>query len=192
MTRKEAMENIIDAMGSIKGGIMLDSTNLYALRFASGIVDIPVSCSQYEYETDSIPFVQMVLRGSVDYYAPYSNQGFYTDVSVLKMIEYGAWPSFMIMAADNFELYNTPLENRFSLNYENWKERIIYAFEEVSKALIPTDGSPLVSHEAVAEGVYRAEYGNGCVIWINYMNSDFSGPDGVVAANNYLVKENKP
>ncbi len=190
VTRKEAMENIIDAMGSIKGGIMLDSTNLYALRFASGIVDIPVSCSQYEYETDSIPFVQMVLRGSVDYYAPYSNQGFYTDVSVLKMIEYGAWPSFMIMAADNFELYNTPLENRFSLNYENWKERIIYAFEEVSKALIPTDGSPLVSHEAVAEGVYRAEYGNGCVIWINYMNSDFSGPDGVVAANNYLVKEN--
>ena len=191
-SRKEAMENITAAMSGIKSGIMLDSTNLYLLRFASGIVNIPVSCSQYVYETDSVPFVQMVLRGSVDYYAPYSNQGFYSDASVLKMIEYGAWPSFMLMAADNFELYNTPLENYFSLNYDNWKERIIYAFDKVGGALAATDGTALVSHTVVSEGVYRTEYENGCVIWVNYMNSDFSGPDGIVGANNYLVKENKP
>ena len=111
---------------------------------------------------------------------------------MLKMIEYGAWPSFMLMAADNFELYNTPLENYFSLNYDNWKERIIYAFDKVGGALAATDGTALVSHTVVSEGVYRTEYENGCVIWVNYMNSDFSGPDGIVGANNYLVKENKP
>ena len=168
-SRKEAMENITAAMSGIKSRIMLDSTNLYLLRFALGIVNIPVSCSQYVYETDSVPFVQMVLRGSVDYYAPYSNQGFYSDASVLKMIEYGAWPSFMLMAADNFELYNTPLENYFSLNYDNWKERISSDFQKKYYANLSSDNPTALNMPEIIKMALQAKIDMQIV---NSRNSD--------------------
>lgn len=187
--RNDARKQLVELLKKSKNNIMLDYTNLYALKFASGIVNVPVSSSQYSYETDSVPFLQMILRGSVDYYSSYSNQGLYSDQSVLKMIEYGAYPSFMIMYADNFELYNTPLENLFSLNFENWKQRIESIYKRVNGALIPTEGSAIIGHTVVSNGVYRVEYENGCVIWINYTDTDFACSDGSVNANDYLVKE---
>ena len=42
--------------------------------------------------------------------------------------------------------------------------------------------------KAVADGVYRIEYKNGCVIWVNYMNSEYISEDGAVAPKGYLVK----
>ena len=124
----------------------------------------------------------------MDYYSPYSNQGFYSTASVLKMIEYGSYPSFMIMNADNFALYNTPLENYFSINFLNWREKISSVYLEVKEALSKTEGSSIISHKAVADGVYRIEYENGCVIWVNYMNSEYISEDGAVAPKGYLVK----
>ena len=38
------------------------------------------------------------------------------------------------------------------------------------------------------DGVYRIEYKNGCVIWVNYMNSEYISEDGAVAPKGYLVK----
>ena len=186
--RDTAINNLLSTIEKSKQRIMVDYSNLYILNKASAIVGLPVSSSQYLYETDSVPFMQMVLRGSVDYYSPYSNQGFYSTASVLKMIEYGSYPSFMIMDADNFALYNTPLENYFSINFLNWREKISSVYLEVKETLSKTEGSSIISHKAVADGVYRIEYENGCVIWVNYMNGEYISEDGAVAPKGYLVK----
>ena len=188
--RREVEAELTQAVGSLSQDVILDAPNLYMLPYAEAVAGLPVSGSQYIYETDSVPFAQMVLRGSVDYYSPYSNQGFYTQASILKMIEYGSYPSFMVMEADNFDLYNTPLENYFSLYFGDWEERIVQICRQVGEALAPVEGASILSHTAVGEGVYRVEYDNGVAVWVNYGEDAYEAEGAVtVPGGGYFVEE---
>lgn len=190
ITRLEAMDNIVKTVASAKQNVLLDAENLYLVKYASEIVDIPVSNSQYIYETDSVPFLQMVLRGSVDYYAPYSNQGFYSNASILKMIEYGAYPSFIVMGADNFSLNDTPLENFFSLNYKDWEDKMFSVYEKVNGALSGVKGQAIIGHRVEAEGVYCTTFENGKDIYVNYNDEEYVTAEGItVPAGGYIVEE---
>ncbi len=190
ITRADVMAETIKTLENAERKILLDGHNLYLLKFASELANMPVSDSQYIYETDSIPFVQTVLHGSVKYYAPYSNQGFYSEASVLKMIEYGAYPSFMITYADSFAINDTPLSNYFSLNFDDWKEKIVSITKTVAAALEPVNGAAIVKHTAVLSGLYAVEYDNGKTVYINYNESECVTENGTaVPAVGYALEE---
>lgn len=189
-TRDEVLSELTETVGKAEQGLYFDAENLYMLKYAEKITDIPVSGSQYIYETDSVPFLQMVLRGSLDYYAPYSNLGFYSNASVLKMIEYGAYPSFMVMGADNFSLSETPLENHFSLNFNDWEERMIDVYGKVNEALSSVKGAAIISHTVEDEGVYCTSYENGVKIYVNYNNKEYVTDGGIsVPSDGYVVED---
>ena len=189
-TRDAVMRELTKTVEKAKKGLFFDAGNLYMLKYAEKITDIPMSNSQYIYETDTVPFLQMVLRGSVEYYAPYSNLGFYSDASILKMIEYGAYPSFIVMGADNFSISDTPLENHFSLNFKDWEDKIYYVYGQVNEALSKVKGAAIISHYAENEGVYRTTYDNDIAIYVNYNNEDYVTAEGVtVPAGGYTVEE---
>ena len=119
-----------------------------------------------------------------------SNLGFYSEASVLKMIEYGAYPSFMVMGADNFSISDTPLENHFSLNYEDWKDRIEGVYKDVNEALSKVKGASITGHKVVAEGVYVTDYENGTSIYVNYNNDEYVTEEGVtVPGCGFAVEE---
>ena len=188
-TREDVRAELIETMEKAKGNLLFDAENLYMLKYASELADVPVSSSQYVYETDSIPFLQMLLRGSVDYYAPYSNLGFYSNASILKMVEYGAYPSFMVMNADNFSLSDTPLENYFSLNFGDWEDEINDVYGKVNEALQGVKGAAIIDHRVLAEGVYRTSYDNGVHVYVNYNNEDYVTEGGtIVPAGGYKVE----
>lgn len=190
LTRDKVAASFTGTLEKANQDILLDAENLYLLKYASELVDVPVSCSQYVYETDSVPFLQMVIRGSVCYYAPYSNQGFYSNASILKMIEYGAYPSFMVMEADNFSLNDTPLENHFSLNFYDWEERIENVYTKVNDALKAVKAAAIVEHDTIAEGVYCTTYDNGVHIYVNYNNEDYVTEEGItIPAGGYAAEE---
>lgn len=158
--------------------LAMNAPNMYMWNYVSDYMDIPMSNSQYVYETDSVPFLQILLRGHVNYYAPYANQGFYTSACVLKSIEYGAYPSFFVMAAENNDLNKTPMVDYFSLNFEDWKGTIETVYGKVNKALMEVEGATIVEHKALSTGVVRVTYDNGVKIYVNY-NSDNREVDGV-------------
>ena len=188
-TRDDVMLELVEIVAKAKQGLFFDAENLYMLKYAEKITDIPMSNSQYIYETDTVPFLQMVLRGSVEYYAPYSNLGFYSNASILKMIEYGAYPSFMVMGADNFSISDTPLENYFSLNFKDWEDKIYHVYGQVNEALSKVKGAAFVSHQTEGEGVYCTTYDNGVQIYVNYNNEDYVTEKGVtVPAGGYTVE----
>ena len=162
--------------------------NSYVWENTGEYFGIPMVNSQYLYETDTVPFLQIVLKGSIDYYAPYANQGFYTDDSVLKMIEYGAYPSVILMAADNYSLHNTPLEDYFSLKYDSWKDVITDIYSRMQGALEGVEGETIEKHKVLKEGVVLVGYSNGTDIVINYNGDAVSTDYGTVEAKSYLVK----
>jgi hypothetical protein len=58
------------------------SPNMYLWKYTDRYLQSPVGTSQYVYETDAVPFLQMVLNGTMEVYAPYCNFSFYTQPDI--------------------------------------------------------------------------------------------------------------
>jgi len=56
--------------------------NDYLWNFTKGFLNIPMNNSQYIYETDTVPFLQIILNGYIDYFTPYMNVGFFSILSI--------------------------------------------------------------------------------------------------------------
>ena len=167
---------------------MLDNPNYYLWKYAGEISEMPMQNSQYLFESDSVPFLPILLKGSIDYYAPYTNQGFYTDSCILKMIEYGAYPSFAIMGEENEALINTPLSDYFSLCFEDWNPLIVEVYNKINPALSAVEGSKISEHKMLDDGIVKVSYDNGVIIYINYTTEAYELKEGLtVETHNYLV-----
>ena len=190
VTRLQSQELFLQALEEVNTELLLETPNQYLWNQAGEYTNIPLKNSQYLFETDSVPFLQIVLKGSVDYYASYANQGFYNQTNRLKMVEYGAYPSFIVMAADNEMLIDTPLEDYFSLNYGDWSEVIREVCDYVDGALQEVEGSRIQAHEMLDTGVARVTYDNGKTIYVNYLNQEYVTEQGlVIPASDYLVAD---
>lgn len=186
-TRLETMEAMSQMLANSEDTALFQPSQ-YQWLYVTDYLDMPMTSSQYLFETDTVPFLQIVLKGSMNYYSPYMNLGFYSDSAILKMVEYGAYPAFVVAAAESHELEDTPLENMFSVNFGDWESRIteIYAF--VAEPLNAVEGQTVTEHQMVAPGVARVSYDGGVRIYVNY-NDMAVRVDGVtVPAMAYLVK----
>lgn len=189
VTRKETMEMFAQTLGSLeKGEVAVFGPSQYLWGVVDAYLDIPMSSSQYIFETDSVPFLQMVLKGAMDYYVPYMNLGFYSDYTILKAIEYGAYPAFIVADAESYELADTPLENMFSVNYGDWSGNMEDTYRKISQVLNTVQGAGITSHSMVAVGVASVEYDNGVTVLVNYNSEDVLCGGETVPALGCLVK----
>lgn len=182
-TRTQSKEFINEILANKKNGkLALNNVNSYLFKNVDEYFDIPTVSSQYIFETDTVPFLQIVLKGNIGYYAPYANQGFSSRNSILKHIEYGMYPSFVVMAADSSKLSYTTLEDYFSINYDDWSDTIAEFYGEISQALNKVEGSEIISHTSIAAGVVKVEYSNGVTVYVNYSSKDYS-VDGITVGS---------
>ena len=96
----------------------------------------------------------------------------------MKSIEYGAYPSFLVMGAENGDLNKTPMVDYFSLNFGDWEGTIDTVYSKVNAALKEVEGAMISEHKVLNRGVVRVTYDNGVKIYINY-TSDPVTVDGV-------------
>lgn len=177
-SRKELRKAICEGLEKSDARIALSNPNCYLWSYTDDYFDMPMNNSQYLYESDTVPFLQIVLKGSIDYYAPYANQSSYSKNDILKMVEFGAYPSFITAAADNYELQNTPLVDYFSINFDDWYATILEVYGEVNSALKCVEGAKIKDHTVLLSGVSRVDYDNGVSIYVNY-NAQPCNVDGV-------------
>ena len=189
VVRSEAKAQLLEALKALEEtGVALNGGNSFLWGNMEELFDIPVVNSQYLFETDTVPFLQIVLKGHIDYYAPYVNQGGYSQGAILKMIEYGAYPSFFITGAENRALVNTPLEEYFSLNYDDWKASIENVYSQVNRALVPVEGREIREHRVIRPGLVRILYEGDVRLYVNYNPQDEKADDTVVPACGFIVK----
>lgn len=189
MNRTQALEQaqaLLETYG--QKNVAMTMPNAYLFSYTDAYFDIPMQNSQYLYETDSVPFLQIVLKGSMDYYTAYANQGVYSQANVLKMIEYGAYPAFMVIAEDNYSMKDTPLEDYCSLNFWDWEDVIVKTYETVAPALEAVEGACIERHYVLDTGVVCVAYSNGTSIFINYTENDYAVEEIIVPASRYLVE----
>lgn len=188
ITRSETQQAFTTELEKCKNDVAFFQANQYLWPYMTEYFDIPTTNSQYLYETDTVPFLQIVLKGSVDYYAPYANQGFYAQTNILKMMEYGCYPSFIVTDSDNYSLTGTPLADYFSLNFDDWSGTIENVYKTLNDALKQTEGQYIIEHRMLESGVARVTYSGGTIIYINYNTEPYSDGNVTVPSQGYCIE----
>jgi hypothetical protein len=147
--------------------------NQYLWKYTDRFLETPVLPTQYILQTDTVPFLQMVLHGTMEMYAPYANFSFYTQRDILRMIDYNVYPSFALTHEPAHLLSSTNSLKYFSTEYEVYRDIIKRVYTEVSEALSHVKGREWIDRKVLAEGVILNEYSGGIKILINYTDDEF-------------------
>jgi hypothetical protein len=153
--------------------LALYSPNGYAFRFADAVYDIPMKNSQYVYETDTIPFIQMVLSGNVECFSPSLNFWTNTIEDTLKLIDFGVSPSYLLTQKPANRLADTNMNDIYSSRYEDYKPYIIRNYQMINNTLSKVSGTKIMKRVNPENGISIIQYEDGSSIIVNYTTKPF-------------------
>ena len=192
VSRSEVLDQITETFKTLakEQKLTIFSPNEYLYAYIDQYRNAPMSSSQYLYEDDSVPFLQMVLAGKVTMFAPYANDSFYSKTSVLKCIEYNCYPSFLLTEEDNYEIKKTVIGEYSSTQFDDWKSTIVEIYELIDSVLSQVSGKRIDNHTVIEDGVIAVDYEGGIRVVINYRSEDYNWQGTVIPALSAVCQNN--
>ena len=168
-------QDTLDLYGSILGDDMYPMylPNAYLLKNTDKYLNMNLYHEKMKFITDSVPFTQIVLRGYVDLYSSYLNFSSNQDLDVLKCIEYGVYPAYLITEKASHELSNTLSNNLYATEYGRVKDKMINQYVMIKNVLDQVVGAQIVAREVLEVGVVEVSYSNGVSIVVDYNNMKY-------------------
>ena len=148
--------------------------NMYLWQYTYRFLQAPVFNTQFMIQTDTVPFLQMVLHNTMEVYAPYANFSFYTQRDILRMIDYNVYPSFVLTHSPAHYLGNTNSLNFYSTEFSVYRDIIMNVYGQVSQVLSQVRHLEWIDRTVLAEGVVLNTYAGGVEVVINYTNEAFN------------------
>lgn len=194
-TRDDIMKEIASENLSLSSSaeVMVSKGNFYSLKNAVVVSSLPISTLKKESDSYvGVPFIQMILHGTLDYSCEPLN---YTDdykTAILKAIEYGSLGEFewcyetpgTMQGEEAPEVAaETSAPNKFS--YSAWSNEVYAYYAKGNRALSDLRGSRMTDHYRVKKGIYCTEYGDTS-IYVNYTDKDYEVQGVTVPANDFM------
>jgi iron only hydrogenase large subunit-like protein len=155
-----------------------------AKKFECGRED--QSASGYPDADYSVPFLQMILHGSVDYTTTAVNLSGDFRTEVLKAIENGSGLYFEIAYRNSEILKESSQTDKYSVDYKIWKNQITECYSQVEQAIGDLSNQRIVDFKQVADGVSKTVYSSGTVIYVNYNDEDVNAEGVTVPKYSYI------
>jgi len=190
----EATDLYQETMGSMKDEVLLniETPGKYLWQYTDRYLQAPVGNSQYIFETDAVPFLQLVLNGTMEVYAPYANFSFYTQRDILKMIDYNLYPSFILSKQPSYELMDTVSSDLYSTEYSLYAELIQELYGKINQIQSKVAGYEWTNRRVLEDGVILNTYEKGGSVKkviVNYTADTVSYEGHTVEAQSALVIE---
>ncbi len=176
---------VIESLPWNKVAMVAPNANLWDRM--SQYYDLTTSTSNYNFITREIPFLPTVLRGYVPYWAGYTNFQSNQQASYLKLLECGAYPSFLVTAESPVELRDTNSSYIYTSEFSTLEEQIREYAAGIGSVLRRVEGVGIAKHAFLAENVVYVEYENGLSLVINYDHQDYIGEQINVPALSYTI-----
>ncbi len=188
-SRGETANDIVELTEQFENiKLSMERPNEYLWKSTSKYFDMPLSTSNYAFLSKEIPFLPIVLKGYIPFWAADNNFEANEKEYYLKMIEYGAYPSFLVTNESPNKLRDTNSSYIYTSQYEVLKDSIKSYYTDLGDVLSQVEGVSIKTHEYIAEQVVSVVYENGVEFVINYSNQDYQSGDITVAAMSYAVK----
>ena len=165
-----------------------NGANAYILPYANTVKGIPYSDSGYVGETYSVPFLQIVLSGVVDYQSEPINLSDNWQVSLLHCAETRTSPVFILANQNISELKHSDFSKYYSVDFARLKSDILNSYRELENKLSVTAGHEITDHSYIDQNVTCTVYDNGTKVYINYNTSEYKKDNLVIPALDCYVE----
>ena len=174
MTAGETITTMQNAFSDVPLPINATTPNMYLWQYTHRFLQAPVFNSQFMIQTDTVPFLQLVLHNTMEVYAPYSNFSFYTQRDILRMIDYNVSPSFVLTYSPAHYLSNTNSLNFYSTEFAVYREIIANIYSQTSAILSQVRHLEWIDRQVLENGVVLNTYAGGVEVIINYTSNAFN------------------
>lgn len=173
-------------MSKEHGRVCTDGFMDYFAGYTDYIINLTDDTSNSFFWSQEVPFLQMVLHGSVNYSASLPGN-LSSDITLTKLrwIEYGYVPTFMLTGGRE-SLLGTDYDLLFTSDYAQWKQTVCEITEEFEQELSAVRNRYMVSHMSENQ-VVTIEYENGTKVIVNYNNYPIQIDGTKISAMDYMV-----
>ena len=151
VNREDARYNVCKTLAKMRsdfGSLMVDAGNSYTWQYADHLLNVALDSSQLNTTSQAVPFVGMVLHGSVEFAGSPMNTSGDIKVEVLKAIENGASPYFKLSYRNAEKLKeDATMARYYSVRYDIWKDDVFKYYEILNEALKDVQTDTIVGHE---------------------------------------------
>lgn len=175
--RSESVNYLTEALENAKKNgmnMVFDNGNMYVLKYADALLNVPGVASEYDSETNSVPFTQMVLGGKVSFVQSPWNLATNPYESHINSALTGAGAYACFITEPDSLIYNTPYETMwYSLCDNSRLDEFIEKTKTVFEIQNSLGDSKLLGFERNGD-VCCAEYSNGKKVYANFSSSEKS------------------
>jgi hypothetical protein len=155
-------------LASLADGLLLHNPNAYLFEFLDGYLDMPITNSQYDYYTDLVPLLPIILKGSISYYTSYLNFNALAEDRLLMMVDFGVNPSYVLTYEETYKMRYTAASAYYTTTLSDYEAEIVETYEYLNGALGSVVGESILHREVLQTGFVRVDYANGVSIYVNY------------------------
>jgi hypothetical protein len=159
----------------------------YMYNYVDEYYDAPISSSDYSFISASVPFLQLVLGGYMDMYSPYLNFASDEQVTLLRLVEFGVFPSYILTGESTYNLKETNSSDVYISEYDVLKNRMSIYYTKINSGLTSTIGKEMIDHTFIDYGVVEVEYDDGTIIIINYNSDSYVHTNITIPGLGYVV-----
>lgn len=152
--------------------------NDYALANIDLITELPTSSSYDVIVDETVPFYPIVLHGFIAYTAAPGNLRQMQDEELLRAIEYGAVPYFILTERPSRQLIGTSYDTMlYSSEFAVWKERVAAEYMKFDQ-LAHVYNLRISDHQKISDGVFVTTYEDGTKVTVDYQANRFDVAKG--------------
>lgn len=193
-TRKDCLDQYLDAVSTIQGKYetAFYQPNSYMWKYTNTYLDMDVYANPIYVYTDNIPLIPYILKGYIDYFGPYLNFNSVGEIGILRYLDYGCLPSYILTDSISHELKYTDAVDYFTTAFSDWKDEIVRVHEKyeagfnatlaskVVSRIVPEVGVSIVTYQNLDSGAYQT-------LIINYTTAEKEYMSVKVAPQSYQV-----
>ena len=130
--------------------VMTDGGNAYVWQYVVHILGVSLDSSRYNFSSQAVPFIGVVLHGSIKFAGDPLNMEGDLKYAMLKAIENGASPYFVLSYQNTQVLKEDELLSKYySIRYDIWNDDLINAYIQLNDILADVQDKYIVGHETL-------------------------------------------
>ena len=145
---KEFTKKLFAKISNDYENVMADSANYYAWAYVDHMINTAVDSSRYTKASNSVPFLGVVLHGSVQFAGTPMNMEGNIGHAMLKAIENGCGLYFVLSYANTDLLKDDVfLSQYYSVRYDIWFDELVERYTDANSVLRDLQTKLIIDHQ---------------------------------------------